>query len=389
MGDTQRPAKKTVKSRPKPASTNEPQFVQLLSPEGRRVKHPDYDIDLSDEEYRGLYRDLVITRELDAQGTALQRQGQLGLWPSLLGQEAAQVGSGRALRPQDTVFPAYRELGVQWCRGIDLISSFALFRGVDLGGRDTVADRFNMYAIVIASQTLHAAGYAMGVAMDGAVGTEDGEAVIVYHGDGATSEGDFNEALVWAGVFNSPLVFFCQNNQYAISETNARQFRLPPYRRAEGFGVPGIFVDGNDVLATYAVTRGALDRARGGEGPSLVEAYTYRMQPHTTSDDATRYRDEAELDFWRAKDPVVRYRKWLAAEGLADEAYFAAIDTEAGEQVRALRARVMALTDPEVSEMFDNVYAQMPAGIAAQRAEAVEFQASLAEPSSGAGSDVR
>ncbi|MEU6247058.1 pyruvate dehydrogenase (acetyl-transferring) E1 component subunit alpha [Glycomyces sp. NPDC047010] len=384
MGDTQRPAKKAVKSRPKPASTNEPQFVQLLSPEGRRVKHPDYDIDLSDEEYRGLYRDLVITRELDAQGTALQRQGQLGLWPSLLGQEAAQVGSGRALRAQDTVFPAYRELGVQWCRGIDLISSFALFRGVDLGGRDTVADRFNMYAIVIASQTLHAAGYAMGVAMDGAVGTEDGEAVIVYHGDGATSEGDFNEALVWAGVFNSPLVFFCQNNQYAISETNARQFRLPPYRRAEGFGVPGIFVDGNDVLATYAVTRGALDRARGGEGPSLVEAYTYRMQPHTTSDDATRYRDEAELDFWRAKDPVVRYRKWLAAEGLADEAYFAAIDTEAGEQVRALRARVMALTDPEVSEMFDNVYAQMPQGIADQRAEAVEFQASLEN-----GSDAR
>ncbi|GAA2299461.1 pyruvate dehydrogenase (acetyl-transferring) E1 component subunit alpha [Glycomyces scopariae] len=384
MGDTQRPAKKTAKSRPKPASTNEPQFVQLLSPEGRRVKHPDYDLDLTQDEYRGLYRDLVITRELDAQGTALQRQGQLGLWPSLLGQEAAQVGSGRALRAQDTVFPAYRELGVQWCRGIDLISAFALFRGTDLGGRDTVADRFNMYAIVIASQTLHAAGYAMGVAMDGAVGTEDGEAVIVYHGDGATSEGDFNEALVWAGVFNSPLVFFCQNNQYAISESNARQFVLPPHRRAEGFGVPGIFVDGNDVLATYAVTRAALDRARRGEGPSLVEAYTYRMQPHTTSDDATRYRDEAELDFWRAKDPIVRYRKWLAAEGLADEAYFAQIDTEAGEQVRALRARVMALTDPEVSEMFDNVYAEMPSSIAAQRADAVDFAASLED-----GSDLR
>ncbi|MDN3243779.1 thiamine pyrophosphate-dependent dehydrogenase E1 component subunit alpha [Glycomyces tritici] len=387
MGDTQRPAKKTAKSRPKPASTNEPAFVQLLTPEGQRVKHPDYDLSLTDDEYRGLYRDLVITRELDAQGTALQRQGQLGLWPSLLGQEAAQVGSGRALAPQDTVFPAYRELGVQWARGVDLISSFALFRGTDLGGRDVAADRFNMYAIVIASQTLHAAGYAMGVAMDGAVGNEDGEAVVVYHGDGATSEGDFNEALIWAGVFNSPLVLFCQNNQYAISETNARQFRLPPYRRAEGFGVPGVLVDGNDVLATYAVTKAAVDRARRGEGPSLVEAYTYRMQPHTTSDDATRYRDAAELDFWRAKDPIVRYRKWLDAEGLADEAYFASIDTEAGELVRELRARVMALTDPEIAEMFDNVYAETPPEIAAQRAEALEFQASLDDATEG--SEVR
>ena len=143
-------------------------------------------------------------------------------------------------------------------------------------------------------------------------------------------------------------------------------------------------MDGNDVLATYAVTQAALDRARRGEGPSLVEAYTYRMQPHTTSDDATRYRDAAELDFWRAKDPIVRYRKWLDAEGLADEAYFAAIDTEAGELVRELRARVMALTDPEVNEMFDNVFAEMPAELASQRAEALEFQASLDE-----GSDVR
>jgi pyruvate dehydrogenase E1 component alpha subunit len=188
-------------------------------------------------------------------------------------------------------------------------------------------------------------------------------------------------------VFNSPLVLFCQNNQYAISETNARQFRLPPHRRAEGFGVPGILVDGNDVLASYAVTEAALDRARRGEGPSLIEAYTYRMQPHTTSDDATRYRDEAELDFWRGKDPIVRYRKWLAAEGLADEAYFAAIDTEAGEQVRELRARVMALTDPEITEMFDNVYADMPATLVAQRADAVEFQASLDDAAEG--SDVR
>ncbi|THV41573.1 pyruvate dehydrogenase (acetyl-transferring) E1 component subunit alpha [Glycomyces buryatensis] len=381
MGDQPRPAKKTAKNRRKSASANEPEFVQLLNPGGQRVDHPDYALDLSDEEYRGLYRDLVITRELDAQGTALQRQGQLGLWPSLLGQEAAQVGSGRALREQDTVFPAYRELGVQWCRGIDLLSSFALFRGVDLGGRDVAADRFHMYSIVIASQTLHAAGYAMGVAKDGAVGSDEGEAVVVYHGDGATSEGDFNEALIWAGVFNAPLVLFCQNNQYAISETNARQFLVPPSQRAAGFGVPGILVDGNDVLATYAVTKSALDRARHGEGPSLIEAYTYRMQPHTTSDDATRYRDEAELDQWRAKDPILRYRTWLEAEGLAGGDYFAEIDAEADREVRKLRDRVISLTDPEVSEMFDSVYAEPVPQLAAQRAEAVAFRASLDEGS--------
>ncbi|WP_026931517.1 pyruvate dehydrogenase (acetyl-transferring) E1 component subunit alpha [Glycomyces tenuis] len=379
--DRPRPAKKTAKSRRNSASANEPEFVQLLTPEGKRRSHPDYDVTFTDEEYRGLYRDLVITRELDAQGTALQRQGQLGLWPSLLGQEAAQVGSGRALKPQDTVFPAYRELGVQWCRGLDIISAFSLFRGVDLGGRDTAADRFQMYEIVIASQTLHAAGYAMGVAKDGAVGGDDGEAVIVYHGDGATSEGDFNEALIWAGVFNAPLVFFCQNNQYAISEPNTRQFRVPPHRRAEGFGLPGVHVDGNDVLASYAVTEAALDRARAGEGPSLIEAFTYRMQPHTTSDDATRYRDEAELDYWRAKDPILRYRTWLEAESLADADYFAAVDDEAAGEVRELRQRVMDLPDPDVTDMFDAVYTEMPAPLRAERAEAVAFRASLDEGS--------
>ncbi|GAB3996238.1 pyruvate dehydrogenase (acetyl-transferring) E1 component subunit alpha [Glycomyces albus] len=377
--DRPRPAKKTAKNRRKPASTNEPEFVQLLTPEGKRVDHPEYELSLTDEEYRGLYRDLVVIRELDAQGTALQRQGQLGLWPSLLGQEAAQAGSGRALREKDTVFPSYRELGVQWVRGLDIISAFSLFRGVDLGGRDTEADRFGIYSIVIASQTLHAAGYAMGVAKDGSVGSEDGEAVVVYHGDGATAEGDFNEALIWAGVFNAPLVFFCQNNQYAISETNARQFRVPPHRRAEGFGLPGIRVDGNDVLACYAVTRSAADRARAGEGPSLIEAYTYRMQPHTTSDDATRYRDEAELDYWRARDPIVRYRSWLTESGLADEEFFASVEAEAERHVLELRERVMNLPEPKIADMFDSVYADLPAELRAERAEAVAFKASLEE----------
>jgi pyruvate dehydrogenase E1 component alpha subunit len=216
-------------------------FVQLLDPDGERVEHPDYAVDFTDEEYRGLYHDLVVVRKLDTEATALQRQGELGIWASLLGQEAAQVGSGRALRPQDMAFPTYREHGVLYCRGIDPIMPLSLFRGVDQGGWDPVAHKFNMYTIVIGAQTLHATGYAMGIALDGRIGGANGgtdEAVIAYFGDGASSQGDVNEAFVFASVFHAPIVFLCQNNQYAISETIDRQTRVPLYRRAAGFGFP-------------------------------------------------------------------------------------------------------------------------------------------------------
>jgi len=255
---TKRPEDKTARARASGDPPAEPEFVQLLTPDGDRVEHPDYAVDFTDEEYRGLYRDLVIVRKLDAEATALQRQGELGIWASLLGQEAAQVGSGRALREQDMAFPTYREHGVLYCRGIDPIMPLGLFRGVDQGGWDPNEFKFNMYTIVIGAQTLHATGYAMGVALDGKVGNggpdSDSEAVIAYFGDGASAQGDVNEAFVWATVFNAPIVFFCQNNQYAISQPIERQTRVPLYQRAAGFGFPGIRVDGNDVLASYAVT---------------------------------------------------------------------------------------------------------------------------------------
>ncbi len=244
-----------------------PEFVQLLTPEGERVEHPVYSVDLTDDEYRGLYKDLVMVRRIDAEATALQRQGELGIWASLLGQEAAQIGSGRALRPQDMAFPTYREHGVAYTRGVDPLRALGLFRGVDLGAWDPREHNFHLYTIVIGAQCLHAAGYAMGITKDGKVGSDEGEAVIAYLGDGATSQGDVNEAFIFASVFNAPVVFFCQNNQYAISEPLERQSRIPLYKRASGFGFPGIRVDGNDVLATLAVTRKALDDARAGTGP--------------------------------------------------------------------------------------------------------------------------
>src|SRR5215467_10372543 len=336
-------------------SAPEPEFVQLLTPDGDRIDHPEYTVDFSDEEYRKLYHDLVIVRRLDAESTALQRQGELGIWASLLGQEAAQVGSGRALRTQDMAFPTYREHGVLYCRGIDPIMPLGLFRGVDQGGWDPNEYKFHMYTIVIGAQTLHATGYAMGVAMDGKVGGDDGEAVIAYFGDGATSQGDVNEAFVWASVFHAPIVFFCQNNQYAISEPLERQTRVPLYRRADGFGFHGIRVDGNDVLACYAVTRKALDDARHGQGPTLVEAYTYRMGAHTTSDDPTRYRIASEVEAWQAKDPILRMRRYLEKQGLASEEFFAEVEEEARVTALHLRERVLDMADPDPTVLFDNV----------------------------------
>ena len=352
---------------------DDPGFVQLLTPEGERVEHPDYAVDFTDEEYRGLYRDLVTVRRLDAEATALQRQGELGIWASLLGQEAAQVGSGRALRPQDMAFPTYREHGVLYCRGIDPIMPLGLFRGVDQGGWDPNKYKFNPYTIVIGAQTLHATGFAMGVTMDGKTGGPDGEAVIAYFGDGATSQGDVNEAFVWSGVFHAPIVFFCQNNQYAISEPLERQTRIPLHRRADGFGFPGVRVDGNDVLATYAVTRAALDNARIGQGPTLIEAYTYRMGAHTTSDDPTRYRIASEVESWQAKDPIARLRAFLTKQQLADDDFFTDTDESARVQAVSLRERVLAMPEPRPLTMFDHVYPTGSPEVEEQREEYARY----------------
>ena len=281
-----------------------PELVQLLTPEGERVHHPEFDMDFSAEDLRGFYRDMVLTRRIDTEATALQRHGELGIWAQLLGQEAAQIGAGRALRPQDYVFPTYREHGVAWCRGLDPLQAARALprrRPRRLGPR---RGQLRPYTIVIGAQTLHATGYAMGMQRDGVVGTGDPErdaAVVAHFGDGASSQGDVNEAFIFAASYNAPVVFFCQNNQWAISEPIERQSRIPLYQRALGFGFPGVRVDGNDVLATYAVTQAALQRARDGQGPTLVEAYTYRMGAHTTTDDPTRYRLSDDVERWKLR----------------------------------------------------------------------------------------
>ncbi|WP_327703842.1 pyruvate dehydrogenase (acetyl-transferring) E1 component subunit alpha [Streptomyces decoyicus] len=350
------------------------QLVQLLTPEGKRVEHPDYSIDLSADELRGLYRDMVLTRKFDAEATTLQRQGELGLWASLLGQEAAQIGSGRALRDDDYVFPTYREHGVAWCRGVDPTNLLGMFRGVNHGGWDPNSNNFHLYTIVIGSQTLHATGYAMGVQKDGA-----DSAVIAYFGDGASSQGDVAESFTFSAVYNAPVVFFCQNNQWAISEPTEKQTRVPLYQRARGYGFPGVRVDGNDVLACLAVTKAALERARTGQGPMLIEAFTYRMGAHTTSDDPTKYRADEERAAWEAKDPILRLRTYLEAEGLVDEEYLALIDEESEALGKRVRDAVRAMPDPDDMAIFENVYADGHALVDEERAQFAAYQASFAD----------
>jgi pyruvate dehydrogenase E1 component alpha subunit len=345
-----------------------PELVQLLTPEGERIEHPDFVADVTDDQIKDFYRDLVMVRRVDVEATALQRQGELGIWAALLGQEAAQVGSGRAMEPGDYAFPTYREHGVAYCRGVDPLTLLGLFRGASNGGWDPNEHNFHLYTIVIGSQTLHATGYAMGLQRDGAIG-EDGNAVIAYFGDGASSQGDVNEAFIWASVFNAPVVFFCQNNQWAISEPIEKQSRIPLYQRARGFGFPGIRVDGNDVLAVYAVTREALTRAREGQGPTLVEAYTYRMGAHTTSDDPTRYRLASELETWKLKDPVERVKAYLSRSGKADAAFFDDIDREADTLAARIRKGCTTMGDPDPLEIFSEVYAEPTKLIDEERAE--------------------
>ncbi len=353
-----------------------PELVQLLTPEGERVHHPEFDLDFEPAEIRGFYRDMVLTRRLDVEATALQRHGELGIWAQLLGQEAAQIGAGRALRPQDYVFPTYREHGVAFCRGVDPLHLLSLFRGVDHGGWDPHEHNFGLYTIVIGAQTLHATGYAMGVQRDGLVGTGDPDrdsAVIAHFGDGASSQGDVNEAFIFAASYNAPVVFFCQNNQWAISEPIERQSRIPLYQRALGFGFPGIRVDGNDVLATYAVTRAALQRAREGSGPTFVEAYTYRMGAHTTTDDPTRYRLSDDVESWKLKDPIERVRVYLVRNGVADQDWFDEVQAEADQLGHNLREGCKAMPDPRPLSMFDHVYADETEEIAEERAAYADY----------------
>jgi 2-oxoisovalerate dehydrogenase E1 component alpha subunit len=354
------PGRREAESRPA-------DMVQLLDPAGVRVADELYDplvADVTRDALAKLYEDLVIVRRIDVEATALQRQGELGLWPPLLGQEAAQVGSARALRPDDFVFTSYRENAVAYCRGVQLPDLLRVWRGTAASGWNPYSVGMATPAIIIGAQTLHATGYALGCMKDGV-----DSVAVAYFGDGAMSQGDVNEAMVFAASFAAPVVFFCQNNQWAISEPVSLQAKGRLADRPPGFGIPSIRVDGNDVLAVMAATRSALGRARTGGGPTFIEAVTYRMGPHTTSDDPSRYVDPLQRQEWAAKDPLARVEAHLRAQGVLTDALAASIQAAADDVAARFRAGCLALEDPAPLSVFDNVYATPHSGIARQRSQ--------------------
>lgn len=349
--------------------------VRFLDTDGTRCAEPRWDAaGIDTAELVGVHRDMVVVRALDAAATALQRQGQLGLWPPLLGQEAAQVASARMLHPGDFVFSSYREHAVAYCRGASPLDLLRVWRGGVVSGWDPYAIGMAPPQVVIGAQTLHATGWALGALWEGA-----DDAALVYLGDGATSEGDTAEALVFAASFGAPVVFFCQNNGWAISEPVRVQTHAGLAARAAGFGMSAVTVDGNDALAVAAVTAWALKRARAGEGPSFIEAVTYRMGPHTTADDPTRYRDEAELDLWRARDPIARLRAHLEAEGALDADGVRGADELAARLAAEMRAGCVELPDPEPLSVFEHVYADPHPDLDRQRARYARHLAAFAD----------
>ncbi|HYP73463.1 MAG TPA: thiamine pyrophosphate-dependent enzyme [Microbacterium sp.] len=337
---------------------------------------------LRDTDLETFYRDMAVIRAFDVQATNLQRQGQLALWPPSYGQEAAQVGSARAARPQDHLFPSYREHVVTRIRGVDPIDIIRVMRGLTHGGwdpTDPANGNTRIYTLVLGAQTLHATGFGMGLVFDDRCGTGDlerDEAVIVYYGDGASSQGDVHEAMVFAASYRTPEVFFLQNNQWAISVPVATQSRTPLFKRGEGYGMPSIRIDGNDVLASWAVTRAAVDEARAGEGPRAIEAMTYRLGAHTTSDDPTKYRTSDEEESWRRRDPIARMKAFLLGRGASD-AFFADVDAEAEALASDIRERTNALDGLEADSMFAHVYSEEHPLIEQQRQWLAAYEASF------------
>jgi len=360
--------------------------LQILSPEGRIQFSERTDEylplieELTEAQLTDFYRTMRITRMLDQEAHNLQRQGQMALWVPAVGQEGCQVGSASGARDQDTLFPAYREHSVARMRGVSMADIIKMLRGLTHGGWDPVErNNFRLFTLVIGSHTLHATGYAMGIGFDGACETgnvDEDEAVLVYFGDGATSQGDTNEAMVFAQSYQTPQVFFLQNNHWAISAPVRIQSRTPLFRRAEGFGIPSYQIDGNDVLINYAVTRTLMDRARSGGGPQFIEALTYRIGAHTSSDDPTRYRDEDEMQYWAARDPIDRFRLYLQGIGVS-EAFFDEVEIQGKDEASDLRGEVMAMGKPDTANMFAHVYTDSHPLVDEQRAWWSEFEASF------------
>lgn len=321
--------------------------------------------DLDDQAMLEIYRAMVATRQLDIRMLRMQRQGQMGTFAPGRGQEATQIGSIYPLRKNDWYWPSYRSFGAQMWRGWTVEGLMLLWDGYFAGFEIPEGVNELPFSIIVGGHIPPATGVAMGCKY---LGTD--EVVLTNFGDGASSEGDFNESLNFAGVYKSPIIYLCENNQWAISTPFEKQTASKTIaHRALGFGVPGMQVDGNDVLAVLVAHQEAVARARAGDGPSVIEALTYRMDVHTTADDPTVYRKDDEVERWEQKDPIIRYEKFLRDRTLLDDAKIEAIENEEREKVDAGRAKFDELKSKNYREVFDYMYETLPPELIEQRDE--------------------
>jgi len=348
--------------------------LTLLAADGRIVRPADLDMP-DDDVLVALHRKMVLARRFDTQATALTRQGRLAVYPSAHGQEASEIGAVVALRPQDWLFPTYRDSMAVVCRGVDPVEALSLLRGDWHCGYDPYEYRVAPQCTPLATHALHAVGVAHAARLKG----EDTVALVML-GDGATSEGDTHAALNFAAVWQSPVVFFVQNNGYAISVPLAKQTAAPSLaHKGIGYGIPAMLVDGNDAAAVYAAVRRAVACAAEGHGPTLIEALTYRIEAHTNADDATRYRGQDEVEGWLARDPLARIRQHLLARGLLDEPAVAALDAEAEAEAAALRQRMNTGRAGDPDDLFRHVYAEPTPALRWQQQELAAELAAAAD----------
>lgn len=339
--------------------------ISILDENGRLDK--DLEPKLNDEFLLRLYRAMVLTRRFDERMLTLQRQGRIGTFAPIKGQEAAQLGAIAALQDDDWLVPSFREMAAEVWHGKSLENILLIYGGYNEGG--VIPDNVNSLpvSIPVATQTVHAVGIAYAIQY-----RKHGQVVMVFFGDGATSEGDFHEAMNFAAVFQAPVVFLCQNNNWAISVPREKQTRSKTLaQKAVAYGMPGVQVDGNDILAVYTAAKDAADRARSGQGPTLIECVTYRLSLHTTADDPTVYRKPEELEEWMKRDPIDRFQRYLTEKGLLTEERVASIAEEVTEEVKNAenrwKDRADTLRDPLV--MFDHLFEVLPPYIQQQRKE--------------------
>jgi pyruvate dehydrogenase E1 component alpha subunit len=340
------------------------EYLSILDEEGNLDEELEPEID--DEVLLRIHRVMLTGRRFDERMLNLQRQGRIGTFAPIKGQEAAQVPAVATLRDSDWMVQSFRELAAAIWRGQSL-ESFLLVYGGLYQGNELAEGVHNLpVAVPVGTQILHAVGLAYGIQY-----RERDEVAMVFFGDGATSEGDFHEGLNFAGVFKTPVVFICQNNQYAISLPRGEQTASETIaQKALGYGLPGIQVDGNDVLAVYAAAQEAVERARAGHGPTLIECVTYRLSMHTTADDPSRYRNEEEVEAWKKKDPIPRFQNYLIDKGLLSEDEIDELEeeikAEIAEAVERAEEQIEALSDDYLT-MFEHVYAEMPPYLEKQR----------------------